>query len=70
VASELSVTAPALAFFTDTVFPALVVPTASAVNVSVAGVNVNGGVLPPEPVPEVPTTCGLNELLSVMLTAP
>jgi hypothetical protein len=69
-ASPLSVTELALAFFTVTAFTALVVPAACAANVIVAGANVSGGVLPPEPTPESAIACGLNELASVKLNAP
>ncbi len=70
VPSELKVIALALVFFTVTDFPVLVVPTACAVKVSVVGVNDNGGVLPPEPVPDRPTTCGLNVVESLIDNAP
>jgi hypothetical protein len=69
-ASEASVTLLVLVFFTVTDFAALVVPTASVANVTEAGVNVSGAVLPPEPVPERLTTCGLNELPSLRLSEP
>jgi len=39
-------------------------------NVKLAGVNISGGVVPPEPVPFSDTTCGLNAVASVMLTEP
>ncbi len=70
VPSEFKVTALAPVFFTVTDFPALVVPTAWAVKVRVAGVNDNGGVLPPEPVPDRPTTCRLNVVASLIDNAP
>jgi hypothetical protein len=60
----------ALVFFTVTTFAALVVPTASAVKVTVVGEKVSGAVLPPEPVPESAMSCGENPAASVMLTAP
>jgi len=69
-AIELRVIVLALTFFTVTVFAVLVVPTASVLKVRLAGVNVSGAVLPPEPVPENVATCGLNDVLSVMVAAP
>lgn len=57
-----NVTAPALLFFTVTVLPVLVVPTACPAKERLLGVNVNGGALPPEPVPDRATSCGLNDV--------
>lgn len=69
-AKELSATALALVFFTVTVLAGLVVPTAWIVKARVVGVNESGGVLPPEPVPDRLTSCGLNEVPSLIDTAP
>jgi hypothetical protein len=69
-ASEARVTLLVLVFLTVTVLAALVVPTASVAKVNEAGVNVRGAVLPPEPVPERLTNCGLNELPSRRLSEP
>lgn len=69
-ARDVSVTALVLVFFTVTVLPALLVPTAWLVKVRLAGVKESGGVLPPEPVPDRVTSCVLNDVPSVMAMAP
>jgi hypothetical protein len=59
-ASEVMVTVLALLLVTVTVFAGLVAPTPILANAKVVGLNVRGTVGPPVPVPERPTTCGLN----------
>src|SRR5450755_791233 len=57
-------------FFTVTVVGALVVPTAWLGNVTLAGVNFNGAVEPPVPLPVNMASCGLKAASSVMVSTP
>lgn len=68
-AIELRVSALVLVFFTVTALAALVVPTTAA-RLTLDGVKVSGAVLPPDPVPVSATSCGLNVVPSVIVTAP
>jgi hypothetical protein len=58
-AIEEMVTVLALVFCTETVFPALVVPTPWLGNANDGGVNFNGAVAPPVPMPESFISSGL-----------
>jgi hypothetical protein len=64
------VTALALTFFTLTTFPALVVFTTTLPKDKLAGEKVSGALEPPEPVPDRPTSCGLNCALYAIVSAP
>lgn len=67
-ATELRVTALALTFLTLRVLMTLIVP-GTVLKLMFDGENASGDALPPEPVPESPTTCGPYQL-SLMARAP
>src|ERR1039457_519354 len=63
-------TTPALTFLTVTTLPALVLLTTTLPNDRLVGENVSGALDPPEPLPDRPTSCGLNGALCVTVSAP